>query len=193
MQEEEHRGETQVLKDLARGSEKAFTLLYDRYWYVVYVVALKHLGSRDAALDTVQDVFTTVWNKHTMFAGVLSFRYYLITMAKHAIYRKITRQVNIQRADEEFALNHTGQTATDDHVLEADYQELVTKALTLLTPQQQQIFHLARVEGLSHKQIAVRLNLSHLTVKSHMNNALSFLRKHLKQHLAYIVFLLTIH
>jgi len=187
MREIGHYEETTILQDLSRGNEKAFTLLYDRYWYVVYTVALKHLGSSDGAMDMVQDVFTQVWAKRTLFTGVLSFRYYLITMAKHAIHRKISRQVNKQQADGEFALSQAPYVPADDQVLEADYQELISNALALLTPQQRQVFHLARVEGLSHKEIATRLNLSHLTVKSHMNHALSFLRKHLGHHLAFVL------
>ena len=42
---------------------------------------------------------------------------------------------------------------------------------------------MAKVEGLSHKDIATQLKISHLTVKTHMAKALRTIRHYLQPHL----------
>jgi RNA polymerase sigma-70 factor (ECF subfamily) len=77
--------------------------------------------------------------------------------------------------------------ASDEPLLESQYTELLQEAVSLLPPQQQQVFRLAKVEGLSHEAIAAQLNISRLTVKTHMAKALQSIRNHLRPHLGMVV------
>ena len=47
---------------------------------------------------------------------------------------------------------------------------------------------MAKVEGLSHKDIAAQLKISHLTVKTHMAKALRSIRHYLLPHLSSYLF-----
>lgn len=48
--------------------------------------------------------------------------------------------------------------------------------LNELTPRQKEIFQLSREEGLTHDEIAKKLDISVNTVKKHMGNTLAFLK-----------------
>jgi RNA polymerase sigma-70 factor (ECF subfamily) len=61
-------------------------------------------------------------------------------------------------------------------------RDLVNKAVELLPAQQRMVFTLSRNEGLDHNQIAEKLGISKLTVKSHMTRALQTLRVFLQEH-----------
>lgn len=62
-------------------------------------------------------------------------------------------------------------------------QKILEKAISLLPPQQRQVYTLSKIEGLSHESIAAEMQLSKLTVKTHMARALQFIRKYLNAHL----------
>ncbi len=71
---------------------------------------------------------------------------------------------------------------TPDITNEIHFEELNKKVQSLLnelTPRQREIFQLSRVDGLTHEEIAEKLNISVNTVKKHMVNTLSFLKSHI--------------
>ncbi len=76
----------------------------------------------------------------------------------------------------------------NDSILDQQYAQLIQHAAGLLPSQQKQIFHMAKVEGLSHKDIAAQLKISHLTVKTHMAKALRSIRHYLLPHLSSYLF-----
>ncbi|MNY10648.1 ECF RNA polymerase sigma factor SigE [compost metagenome] len=57
-----------------------------------------------------------------------------------------------------------------------DTKELLQSGINLLPPQQKLVYQLCHQEGLKYEEVAEKLNLSPLTVKSHMQHALRFLR-----------------
>jgi RNA polymerase sigma-70 factor (ECF subfamily) len=60
-----------------------------------------------------------------------------------------------------------------------ELNERVQSLLDELTPRQKEIFQLSREEGLSHEEIAKKLDISINTVKKHMVNILAFLKSHI--------------
>ncbi|MNY40859.1 Sigma-70, region 4 [compost metagenome] len=55
------------------------------------------------------------------------------------------------------------------------------------------MYHLCHQEGLKYEEVAERLNISKLTVKTHMQHALRFLRNYVSTHtdIAVLVILMT--
>ena len=56
----------------------------------------------------------------------------------------------------------------------------MNSAVDQLTQQQQTIYTLSRIVGLSQDEIASKLNISKNTVKSHMNKALNSIRVYIE-------------
>ena len=59
----------------------------------------------------------------------------------------------------------------------------MNEALDRLPQRQKEVYRMARIQGLSHDMIAGELQLSRLTVKKHMAEALKFIRKYLNRYL----------
>lgn len=175
--------ESDVLHQLALGSEIAFKQLYDRYWLHIYRVTKRYTRSSALAEDIVQEIFSTLWNKRSEFTEVLHLEYYLVTMAKNLTYKTLRKLAYEELAKSKYTEERSLVDDTlDDLLLEKQYEQLVQQAVKLLPSQQKQVFQLAKVEGLSHEAIAQQLNISRLTVKTHMAKALQFIRHYLQPH-----------
>ena len=73
------------------------------------------------------------------------------------------------------------ENSTDYKVLNAQYQQLLEQAIGRLSPLQQQVYRLAREQGLSYKEIGGQLSISPLTVKTHMARAMASIRTFLQE------------
>ncbi len=176
--------EKDVLQQLAQGNESAFKLIYEAYWYSIYKTAKRYTKSVEVAEDIVQEIFTTLWTNRAKFTEVLHLEYYLITMTKNLTYRTV-RKIAFEEAAKNSLTTETPtmESEAEDLLLDQQYEQLVQQAIGLLPMQQKQVFQLAKQEGLSHKDIAAQMNISHLTVKAHMAKALRFIRHYLQPHL----------
>lgn len=188
--------EQDVIMQMAKGDEFAFREIYDRYWYGIYKTVFRYTKSKVIAEDIVQEVFTIVWNKRTQFTAVIHLEAYLVTIARNITYKtlqQIAQEKTVSQTivEEKIAIDNN----TDDRLLEKQYDELLRQAVHLLPTQQKQVFHLAKVQGLSQKDIAQRMNISRLTVKTHMAKALQSIRNYLQPYLGhYLIFLsISIH
>ena len=77
-------------------------------------------------------------------------------------------------------------TEADQIIDEIYFKEINTQLQILidkLTPRQKEIFQLCREEGLTHEEIAKKLNISVNTVKNHMVTSLAFIKSHLDKSL----------
>lgn len=185
----------EVLRQLTEGNGSAFKQIYDRYWLSIYKTVKRYTKSPEVAEDIVQEIFTTLWNNRSSFKEVINLEYYLITMAKNLTYKTLRKM-----AFEKTVKNHWSveglqeENAANDAILDQQYAQLIQQAVGLLPSQQKQIFHMAKVEGLSHKDIAAQLKISHLTVKTHMAKALRSIRHYLEPHLGnYLLYALVIY
>ena len=179
-----YSNDEEALKELAKGSEKAFCYLFERYFFWVGRVGIKYLQDIKLSQDLVQDIFSTVWMNRTRFTGVDHFKSYLYTMTKNLALeylRKIARDVLTRN---EFARRRPrAENDIDLYISEKEYSALISQAVEKLRPQQRQIFELARNQGLSHSAIARQLELSQQTVSNQMSLALKSIKGHLKGHL----------
>lgn len=176
--------EQEIVRLLSEGHEPSFRAIYDRYWTKVFRVADRYLQSDDLAQDIVQDVFCALWDRRTEFSNIRNIEAYLFTMAQHQTYKAMRKWAYELRKNEEYVLNIV-QEAEDSDVLALSnqYEDLLNKAIHLLPPKQREVFQLIREEGLSHQDVANKLNLSEAAVKKNMVRALHFIRGFLAPHL----------
>ena len=185
----------EVLRQLTEGNESAFKQIYDRYWLSIYKTVKRYTKSPEVAEDIVQEIFTTLWNNRSNFREVINLEYYLITMAKNLTYKTLRKMAFEKSVKDHWSSEMLQEeNSMNDPILDQQYAQLIQRAAGLLPSQQKQIFHMAKVEGLSHKDIAAQLNISHLTVKTHMAKALRSIRHYLLPHLSsYLLYAFLIH
>jgi RNA polymerase sigma-70 factor (ECF subfamily) len=93
----------------------------------------------------------------------------------------------IETKSREYLKSFQQIAAADEVINEIHFNELNQKVQSLvkqLTPRQQEIFLLSREEGLTHKEIAEKLNISENTVNNHLVAIIKFLKSHIDSSLA---------
>ena len=73
------------------------------------------------------------------------------------------------------------ENAAEEKLVNVEYHRLLQQAINNLSPQQQQVYRMAKEQDLSYKAISKSLSISLLTVKTHMARALISIRIFLKK------------
>jgi len=158
---------------IARGNEKAFEQLYERYHRRLLRLALM-LGRGDESLahDAVQGTFIVAAEKLRRVEGEEHLWNWLAQIARQQIaraYRQRNRNAAIAGTE---ALSGRDMTAESDMQLE----EILDAALLSLDLEERQIIERFYFDRLSHKEIAEQLNISPKAVSSRLERARARLR-----------------
>lgn len=162
---------------LKTGDLMAFNEIYKRFSKLLYIYARKIVKDKDQAEDLVQDVFLSLWNKAEGLELKSSLSSYLYSAVRYKFFDLVSRQKI--RADYvakfQFFIDR-GVCSTDDYINEKELALQVEKQITKLPNKMREVFELSRNAGLSHRQIAEKMDLSEKTVRNHINHALRILR-----------------
>jgi RNA polymerase sigma-70 factor (ECF subfamily) len=180
----DHAADVASVTRMSRGDHAALAELYDRHATAVYSLALRILGDRTGAEDTVQEVFTQAWQQAPTYdpqRGVVAA--WLCTLARsRAIDALRARRARPEAlADDGIALRlpDVGPVPEEQAML-SQQGSRVRQALTQLPDHQRLAIELAYYEGLTHVEIAARLNEPLGTVKTWIRSGLLKLREWLE-------------
>ncbi len=181
----------ELLEFLRDGDRTAFTEIYNRYWQVLITHACKILKDDDEALDVVQDIFLTIWNRSSDLEIKSSLKSYLYTATRNQALKVINRSnLKEEFAGELAAAFEEGLSTTDEAVAFNELSAILEEAIKKLPPRLKIVYEKSREQGLSHRAIAEELNIAENTVKSAMHRTLTYLRSKLTLFLSIIFFLM---
>ncbi len=176
-----------VLQRVVEGDQLAFRELFDSYSPKVYGFALKLTRSEELAQEVVQDVFMKIWISRDALTSVNYFPSYLYTVTRNHAFNMMKRLAIEQRVKENMRkdLSEVQDDAQEGGVYQ-EYQHLLVHAISQLPPQQRLVYSLCHQKGLKYEEVARELNISRLTVKTHMQKALRTIKSHFKAGVTFI-------
>ena len=183
--------DTELFHRIQKGDEKAFTIAYELYNKLIYVLSYRYLMDEERAKDVVQYVFVKLWEYRAELNIGISLKNFLFTMAKNCILNLIRNENTALEKQYEIAQQVLGYE--DDLVEKLERREqmsLFYQALAKLPEQKKRICVMKIREEMSNKEIAERLNVSINTVKTHYAEALKLLRRELLKLLMIIIILM---
>nr|WP_262915856.1 sigma-70 family RNA polymerase sigma factor [Chitinophaga filiformis] len=163
---------------VADGDRHAYQYLFETYWNQVFGACLQLTKSPEQAKDLTQDIFLKIWDHRQKLPAVRNFDSYLYTIARNLV-RDQLRTTIFRESNREFLQHYFSTKAVSpQEILEGkQLSENMKAAISRLPLKLQQVFTLSQLEGLSHKEIAGRLEISPLSSKTYMVRALLMLRK----------------
>ncbi|MNK15548.1 ECF RNA polymerase sigma-E factor [compost metagenome] len=180
-----------LLALLKNNDERAFGLLYDRYWERMIAKAYAALGSTVDAEEIVQDTFVNLWKKRHSIELKFSFKTYISAVVKYEIYAKIAGLK--KRKDQANVESDTIELVDDSTQQWLEFDELRTyieTAMNSLPEKCRLVFSLSRFDELSNEEIAKTLDISKKTVEAHITKALKTLRDNMGNINSYNAFLI---
>jgi RNA polymerase sigma-70 factor (ECF subfamily) len=180
---EVRRADEAALARMAQGDHDGLVELYDRHARAIYSLALRILQDRAEAEDVVQDVFAQVWTQAARYdtsRGAVAA--WMLMMARsRAIDRLRAKRARPDNtADTRATLNMPDAGVPQDlQLLSAEEVARLRRALAELPLLQRVALELAYYEGLTHAEIAERLEEPLGTVKTRIRQAVIRLRESL--------------
>ena len=177
---EDRAADQAALARMAQGDGDAVAELYDRHARPIYSLALRILGDVTDAEDVVQDVFSQAWRQASRYnASRGAVAAWLLTLARsRAIDRLRAKRARPAGVTDERMADQLvdASPAVDSMVLSSEQVSRVRAALDELPLLQRAALELAYFEGLTHAEIAVRLEQPLGTVKTRIRLAMLKLR-----------------
>ena len=179
VEHQEHE-DVELVQRVAGRDPDALKALYGRYGRLVFSLAYRILGDRQHAEDCTQEVFVALWRNAASYdARRARVTTWLFTITRNTAIDAV-RKLESRRADplpEGDAWSTRTATDTAELVAAADDAERVAGALAALPRAQHEALALAYFDGLSHSEIAERLDVPLGTVKGRIRLGLDRLRE----------------
>ncbi len=181
--------DSDLWKEIVNDNYRAFTILFDRYWFVLYKTAGKYIKDQALCEEAVHDLFLNIWTRRK-YLNIEDLNAYLKTSIRYQVYRllkkeKVSAITYVEEYPAELALSSDGDIT--EKTLYNDLEKELEDCLKPLPKRTTEIFLLSRKEHLSNAEIAQRLGISKRSVENQVTKALKFLRSNYKY---IVVFLL---
>jgi RNA polymerase sigma-70 factor (ECF subfamily) len=182
--------ELKFFNAIRKDDREAFEQVFRENYRPLTAYAFRFVRELPTAENIVQDVFLKLWQTRHELVITTSLVHYLFRSVRNHCLNHLdkikvrTEYLRIQMARTE-----------DEEDFTAFYPEIgllekIETAIRALPEKRQEIFRLAREEGLKYREIADQLNLSVKTVEAQMTLALKQLRDALKEYHHLVLFLL---
>jgi RNA polymerase sigma-70 factor (family 1) len=158
-----------LLERLSESNEAAFRELFHLFSDRVYSFSFKLTRSHTTAEEMVQEVFLKIWMNRRAANGIENFPGYLFITTKNLVLNAVKRKAIEEKAKALFVreAEHANHQ-TEETVIYRDYEQLLRNTINHLPPQQRLVYSMCHQEGLQYEEVAQRLKISKLTVKTHM-------------------------
>lgn len=173
-----------LIRKIKQSNSHAFKYLMNKYFKELADFAYQYVKSPHTSKDIVQDVFAYIWEQRVSWEPTESLKLYLYQAVKNKAlnYKRNnkTERKYIKAYIEERGKKKVYPKKWDES---DQFKKDVQHAIQNLPHRARMAYKLHRRDGLTYKEIAKVMDISHKTVESQISRALKILRKQLSSHL----------
>jgi RNA polymerase sigma-70 factor (ECF subfamily) len=171
----------EILSRLADNNQAALEELFDYYYPKLFHFSKTFLKLDDGIDDILQEVFVKIWMNRRNIKNSYTFESYIFTITRNQLLNELRSRLNNQKTRDRI---FQSAVASEYLALETvEFDELAQRVKSLieeLPARQKEVFQLSRIEGLSHKEIAEKLDISAKTVEYHITQAILYMKEQLR-------------
>tara|TARA_R100000697_G_scaffold90767_1_gene102670 strand:- start:335 stop:949 length:615 start_codon:yes stop_codon:yes gene_type:complete len=151
-----------------------FKQIFDLYYTPIKNFLYYKSGDVDLAEDLTQDVFMKLWDKREEI-NQETVKSYLYTIASNMLLNKF-RHDKVVFTFAEKNKDRFNEQSPQYALEEKEFKQQLEQTIAAMPEKQRDVFLMNRIDELTYKEIAERLELSVKAVEKRMHGALSFLR-----------------
>lgn len=170
--------DSELVESCLSGDQKAYGELMERYGKVIYVLALKRTEEPEIARDITQDALVDAYLGLPDLREPAKFGQWIKAITLNLCsdwVRRISREVPIDKN------MMSDSTPPDREVENKELREMVHRAISQLSTENQRAIRLFYFDGLSCRQVAEFLDISSDAVRNRLHESVKRLRKELSQ------------
>ncbi|MCE5344849.1 MAG: RNA polymerase sigma-70 factor [Bacteroidales bacterium] len=191
-----------MVRSLKEGDNNTFNLLYRKYYHRLLCFANSYVKDSFIAGNLVQDAFMALWENREKLASDTNVPSYLLTIVKNKALNHLNHLKAKTKVEENIQTHYlrelelrcsTLNACNPEQMFQADVETIIQRTIELLPERCGKIILLSKVDGLSNKEIAEKMNISLKGVEYHITRALKLLRENLGDYLTcLLIFLINI-
>ena len=162
---------------LKSGSKQAYEHVFHTLYNPLLNLATGIVGEEGSAEEIVQELFIKLWEKKEQLADDTRLFPYMLTSVRNRCYNYL-RDRKVEDKYKQYQLQQYREEIMDYDLSNED-EALITRlheAINEMPEKCQEVFKLSRFEGLSHKEIADKLDISTKTIENHITRAMKMLK-----------------
>ncbi|MCH3992880.1 MAG: RNA polymerase sigma-70 factor [Prevotella sp.] len=165
-----------LITKIQEGDQKSFDQVFLHYYPKVQLFINGIIHQKEDSENISQDLFVQLWRSRTSLAHIQNFDSYLFTMAKHAAFHYLRKEVYHSTESIEH-IPPQEDYSSEDEIMAESLLEYIRNAIDKMPEKQKEIFLMSRRDGLSNEEIARKLHISKRTVENHIYHTLCYLKK----------------
>lgn len=169
-----------LVNAIAQRDQAALRALYERANRVVFTLVMRVTGNRQTAEELTVDVFHDVWRRAAQYdANGGTVLGWIMNQARSRAIDRVRFEQRKKRVDPHARAGMAAPSASvsDDALDLRERSQLLRDALTVLTSDERLAIETAFFSGLTHAEVATRLNQPLGTVKTRIRSGLGKLRQ----------------
>jgi RNA polymerase sigma factor (sigma-70 family) len=172
--------EYSLWKDFKSGDLSAYSVIYRKYFFMLYNYGKKISDDRELIEDCIQDLFIKIWNNRENLNETTSIKYYLFTSLKRKLLDTLKSPHQRLKTDKDVMDFEITDTSDFDDEAFLGQKEKILNAMTGLSKHQQRLLQMKFYRNQSNQEIAEELGITIQSVYNSVFKTLRSLRKQLQ-------------
>lgn len=170
-----------VWDQMKSGDEQALSKLFVYFYSDLYQYGIKIFNLPDLVKDSIQDVFSRIWEKRVTLGDARNPKAYLIASLRRKLFQNSESQHarftdELLNDDEKLNFSFELTDFMEREELSKQLQESLIQSINALTARQRELIFLRFYHRLKYLEIAQVMNVNEQTVRNLMQRSLAKLR-----------------
>jgi len=162
------------------GDQKSYEILYKRHFKILAQYGYKISGDPLLTEDAIQDVFIDLWRRRSFLSETKNPKFYLFKALRNQLIRNGRNDVFDKSNDIDEFLDYLVTLSEEQQLIEhetrTDQVKHIRKAISQLSPRQQEVITLRFYHGMSIHDISQLMTLSPQSVNNLLSRSYAVLR-----------------
>lgn len=170
------------------GNHRTYKKVFELFYPIILRYAFSKTKSIEEAEEITQETFTLLYLHRTKVQSAKDLYPYLFVICKRLCishFRKSLQQEKVDISVVDYNIDLSYDAEKEIHFSELN--AILEQIISTLSPQQQRVYRMCRIEALPQQQIADEMGLSRNTVKNHLQSATKIVRFKLLEIYSYLL------